>query len=395
MREGLMIKRVWYWNGQPWITREEPWDFKKYGSNGTIRDISIYDNETGLNSGAYQLRLYIDNMLQPIGSEINAPINPWINFTIGPSEPFTESASPDFQWTAGVYDGKQLRVRDANGTPSVLYTGGEIVYFAWFPDNQHILFIDRFHVDPGLGAEGNIQDVLQIADVLSKKVNLLYESDAPLGIQNPPVISPDGHSIATTQGTGGGDACFVSLRSIFFEMAADYQRATVIEQKDIHGLPNNSDSTVYPSGTGTWLNNTEYVLPMKVTCTTDESLMGAYVFNMANRTASISRSSGGPQIVGDLGRGTIHGMVTDAATGAPIAGATVTCEHHSYTSPATCSGSTTTNADGIYLFDNIFFHDTDSLKLTASAPGYQPQVVAQISITTTDVEANAALNPVP
>src|SRR5215212_11388874 len=61
MRAGLSVKREWYWNGQLWLAREETWDFAKYGANGTVRDISIYDNTTGLNSGNYELRLYIDN----------------------------------------------------------------------------------------------------------------------------------------------------------------------------------------------------------------------------------------------------------------------------------------------------------------------------------------------
>jgi len=39
-----------------------------------------------------------------------------------------------------------------------------------------------------------------------------------------------------------------------------------------------------------------------------------------------------PPIPGDLGFGNVTGKITDAVTGLPIANATVTCEHYSYTS---------------------------------------------------------------
>jgi hypothetical protein len=396
MRDGLMIKREWYWNGQPWLTREERWDFKKYGANGTIGDISIYDNETGLNTGRYQLRLYIDNVLQPIGSEINAPVNPWINFQIGGDNSYAEYVSPDSRLAAAVSGANQLSVRDSNGKSSILYTGNNIAYVAWLPDNQHIVFIDRYQVDSRLGAEADIQDILQIVDVLSRKTDILYESDAPLGLATNPVISPDGRYIAAIQGSAANDACFMSLRAIFFELADDFRSAKVVEQNQFSGLPNRPDSTVYPAGEGTWTSKTEYIVPLKVTCTTDESLMGFYVFNMTSRSAAKVLAST-PSAAGELGWGTIHGKINDSATGQPIAGATVTCEHHSYTSvpPALCSGSVITNADGTFIFERVYFHDTDTIKLIAQAAGYQSLRFESAAFTTNDMEANMSLNPLP
>ena len=34
MRAGMTVKREWYLNGQLWLTREEEWDFAKYGEHG-------------------------------------------------------------------------------------------------------------------------------------------------------------------------------------------------------------------------------------------------------------------------------------------------------------------------------------------------------------------------
>ena len=102
-----------------------------------------------------------------------------------------------------------------------------------------------------------------------------------------------------------------------------------------------------------------------------------------------------PLPAGDLGFGEIHGKVTDAVTGAPIAGAVITCEHHSFTSPATCSGTATTDADRMYIFENVYFHDTDTIKLTVQAPGYQTHESTSAFFRMADLEANVALSLAP
>lgn len=283
---------------------------------------------------------------------------------------------------------------DSNGRSSILYTGNNISYVAWLPDSRHIVFVDRYHVEAGLGAEADIQDILQIVDVLSRKVNILYESDAPLGLAWDPDISLDGRYIAASQGSAANDACFMSLRAIFFELAGDFQSAKVVEQNQFSGLPNLPESTFYPAGEGTWTSNTEYIVPLKVTCTADELLMGPHAFNMTSR--SVAKVPAATQSAsGDLGWGSIHGVITNSATGQPIAGATVTCEHHSYNSvpPALCSGSVITNAEGKFVFERVYFHDTDAINLIAQAAGYQSLRFESTAFTTNDMEANMSLNP--
>src|ERR1051326_215304 len=143
MQVGMMVKREWLLNGKPWLTREEPWDFAKYGSSGTMRDISIYDNDLGLPSGAYQLTLYVNNIQQPIGMNLDGSSKTWTSFEILPAKSVPEVYSPDAQWDATVLDGKTLIMRDASKRPSVLYNGREILHLTWLPDNQHVLLADR------------------------------------------------------------------------------------------------------------------------------------------------------------------------------------------------------------------------------------------------------------
>lgn len=104
-----------------------------------------------------------------------------------------------------------------------------------------------------------------------------------------------------------------------------------------------------------------------------------------------------PPIAGDLGFGNITGKVTDAATGLPIANATVTCEHSSYTSKESdrCNRTTTTDQDGVFLFEKVFFHDTDNITLIVEAPGYQTEKIKQAFFTWNTWEVNISLKQTP
>ena len=98
-------------------------------------------------------------------------------------------------------------------------------------------------------------------------------------------------------------------------------------------------------------------------------------------------------VAGDLGWGTIHGKIIDGNTGLPIAGARVKCEHVSYTSPSRCRGTVTTDAEGLYVFEPIFFHDTDQIMLLVEAPGYAPAHFEQSFFTFPDLRADLSLFP--
>jgi len=59
------IRRIWIRDDLIWLPREEKWDWEKYGAEGTIRDLSIFDFEgEGLQSGSYRLQLYLNDTLQ-------------------------------------------------------------------------------------------------------------------------------------------------------------------------------------------------------------------------------------------------------------------------------------------------------------------------------------------
>ena len=396
MQQGLVIKREWYLDGRLWLTREEPWDFAKYGASGAISDVSIYDFDTGLPSGVYQLQLYINGVQQPIGADTMFGPDNWLNFSVlSPNDATMASSSLDNLWSATVYGMKRIVLRDSQNSEREVFSGREINYLAWFGDSRHFLFVDRDYSGQQAGSPMGIRDDLYITDVATEQVTLLYKADSPFHGYGGPQPSLDGKYISGLIGSGFGDACFVDSRLIFFELAGDFKSVKAIDQKSFSGIPSAVNSVVYPAEEGAWRAGNQYVVTLKGTCGIDPSQMGVYVFDVPNKIAKLESTTSVPMNVGDLGWGVVHGFVTDAVTGKAISGATVACQHSSYTSPSPCTGSVVTSAVGLFLFERVFFHDTDTIKLTVTASGYQPQEYIQSSFTTNDMMADFPLIPMP
>lgn len=70
------IRRQWYYNGQLLVNRTEPWNFDRYGTSGTVRDISYFDT-SGLPSGNWEV--FIEIVGQPSDQARSSAA-----FTIGP-----------------------------------------------------------------------------------------------------------------------------------------------------------------------------------------------------------------------------------------------------------------------------------------------------------------------
>lgn len=273
MREGLMVRRDWYFNDVLWITREELWDFSKYGADGTIRDISVFDLDVGLESGNYRLELYIDLQPQPI-SDVSWPV-----FTIS-AEPAEERVtSPNGQWVADASDPRVLLIRDIGKDVREVFNGTEITNLTWLPDSRHLLFVNRDRSQQVQGLDVGIHDDLWIVEVQSGETHLLYQNTYPFGKFS---FSPDGRYMVSIEGSGYGDACGVDSRLIFFEFASDFRTARSIRQEQFSGISVAQGTVVYPVEEGNWQNETKYIVPLNGTCNFDQSLVGTYVFDLSD-----------------------------------------------------------------------------------------------------------------
>lgn len=61
---GDTMRRIWYLNDQLYVERSEAWNFGKYGSSGTRRDVFMYDYIDGIDSGRWRVELYLNGQLQ-------------------------------------------------------------------------------------------------------------------------------------------------------------------------------------------------------------------------------------------------------------------------------------------------------------------------------------------
>lgn len=398
MQAGMTVKREWLLDGRVWLTREEPWDFAKYGAEGVMRDVSIFDLDAGLPSGVYQLQMYIDGIQQPIGADTMFGPEDWLNFEVRAADGAASALlSPDGRQQVTIYDLQRIVLRDASGAQFEVFTGNEINYLTWFLDNRHFLFTDRDYSNQQPGSPLGVRDRLYIADVATGQVTLLYDGDVRFKGYLGPQPALDGRYISGLAGSGFGDACFVDTRLVFFELAADFKSAQLIEQQDFPGMPAAGDGVVYPDYEGVWRPDGQYAVPLKRTCVEGSPLLGTYVFDLPNRKTTLDALGVASPLPGDLGWGEITGTVLDAVTGQPIVAALVVCEHNSYTSgPAQkCAGGVETDASGAFRFQHVFFHDTDTLRFTITAPGYQAQTVTKSSFTTPGLAINFTLQPAP
>lgn len=96
---------------------------------------------------------------------------------------------------------------------------------------------------------------------------------------------------------------------------------------------------------------------------------------------------------GDLGWGQVYGVIIDANTNQPLAGIEVRCEQYTYIAGYPCAGITTTDANGVYSFGPVFFHDSDTIKLIVEAPGYEPLEFTDGPFTRPDAQINLGLFP--
>jgi len=190
--------------------------------------------------------------------------------------------SPNGQWVADADDPQKLLVRNTGRDVRQVFNGNEITNLAWLPDNQHIVFVDRDRSQQQVPTNLGIRDDLWIIDILSGESHLLYQNTVAFGSFS---FSPDGRYMASIEGSGFGDACFVDSRLIFFELASDFRIARLIKQDKFSGLSAVQDTVVYPVEEGTWQSETDYLVPLNGTCNFDPNLVGTYLFDLSELNA--------------------------------------------------------------------------------------------------------------
>jgi Tol biopolymer transport system component len=288
MRSGLTVRREWYLDGDLWLDVEELWDYAKYGIEGILTDVSIYDFEKGLEPGRYQLRLYIDGREQQLGLgeefssasfEISAPIE------------ISPHVSPDYSQMAIVEPPGTLIIQDVETQErNALLTVEEISSLAWYPDGEHILYSvrDRSGQQP-MSEPFRFSDALW---VLNLETGETYPFQDQFG-QNQgeglhhPYVSPDGLYIAAFEGSGWADACFVASKLWVKEVAFEGRRLQEVFSHSEYSFainPAPGHGEMYLKRIIGWDSPTLLKVELGWNCTT-ENLDGIYTLNMSTMTA--------------------------------------------------------------------------------------------------------------
>ena len=277
MSNGDVVRRVWTKNDADWLVREEAWDTVQYGQSGTIRDISVYDFEgNGLESGSYQLVLYVNDVYQASAL-----------FQIQSERNLATSTETQVAWVQDshvlmldAWDGSQRELTQVDETH-------EIVELLWLPNARHLLFVDQ---QPSPEGAPWPQHAIWLVDTETAVVQQLSSYDENLHRM---ALLPEAHYIRTIAGTDFGDACFMDRQLIFMKLDETYQRLTLINLRDLAGELADKPYWFFPEDAGKWVSDHEYEVAVTAYCLSGEmgtsesdlALIGRYHLDLEAKTA--------------------------------------------------------------------------------------------------------------
>lgn len=274
------VERLWYFDGELWLERNEPWDMAKYGANGRIEDVYVYDYEPNLRAGDYRLVLKV-NGIELASAEYTIP-----SFTVGPV------IEPESGMVAAVQGRKTLVLRRVDWTTTAWESFGDIVDLAWLPGGQGIVYSEQIVANAELPGTLGLRHNLWLQNVLTGQKYQLGSTDENL---HSPVVSPDGRYLALYSGTLYGDACFVDANLHIIELDASGQRVNLFELADFSGVPAVEGAMAQPNlfgpgdgpfepVPGQWVDSQTLTTRLVWYCSQSDAA-GMYALDLNGRTA--------------------------------------------------------------------------------------------------------------
>lgn len=238
MAPGDVVKREWFLNDEPFIMREEPWEFETFGAEGLRNDITIFDFDTGLTSGEYLVILSLNGEYQTHN-----------RFTVQPFEYILPFTDPSGGRSVETGPGNVLTVRIPGQTDKTWQTDHRIVHLDWFPSGEKLVYTTQILTEPDAFYPSlRYRHEVWLLDIESGSQTRLATTDDNL---HHPLVSPDGLAIAFLKGTGFGDACFVDSNLMLLRLD---QQGNVIQQLEPVDFPSlQTIQTNQADGATTWV----------------------------------------------------------------------------------------------------------------------------------------------
>jgi hypothetical protein len=232
MRDGMLVRRVWRHQGEIYQDREELWDASVYGTEGVMRGISIFDDESGLPPGEYSLTLYIDGIVQDILPETGLQTS--ARFWLFPPDLSGPVLSPDQARTAEVHEGGRLFIEEPDGLQHVVAVGQEISSLAWFPDSRRLLYAERDRsgqLSPD--DDRGVTHRLWLVDVETGERSLMAASGENF---HSPLVSPNGAYVAALAGPYHRSGCQISPALAVLALDLEHRRQAIYLMQDFELL---------------------------------------------------------------------------------------------------------------------------------------------------------------
>ena len=279
MQEGMVVRREWYRKGELWLEREERWDFAKYGSEGTMFDISIFDFVDGLDPGWYELNLFVDG-IRLIGSP-SFHVTEWAYSA-------KAQASPDGNYLASVERPGTIFLQEWRGKRKELITFDEVADLAWFPGGEHLIVVTVNRYEQMNTSSMRVGFEAWVVDIKTGERNMIA---SPFLNFRQGIPSPSGRHVAGISGTGWGDACLYDSFLMVLKLDRDHNHIATYGLEDFGGVGEYL-------GRDTWYihpRNIEWVSRFKFTAELREHCLpsfdsGVYLFDLKTMEAKIIRS---------------------------------------------------------------------------------------------------------
>ena len=262
MAPGMTVTRSWTLNGQDWISKEVTWD-AKYGANGTVTDVSVFDDEFGLQPGEYNLSISIIGQPPQNGFGMASGrfwvVEPDIKYPV---------PSLDKARTAIVELGGRLSIEEPDGQIRELVSVPEISGLAWFPDGRHLIYVERDRSRQQYpDNDSQVTHKMWVLDVDTGSQHLIGASGENF---SNPVISPDGKHVAVQSGNHQSQGCNRSPQLAVLSLDEDYYRISIQVIENFNGLT----EPALPSGSisinsdlpGRWLTDSVLQVDLAWSC---------------------------------------------------------------------------------------------------------------------------------
>jgi hypothetical protein len=269
MQEGMVLRREWYRHGELWLEREERWDFAKYGSSGTMFDISIYDFMDGLDPGTYVLDLYVDDVQLATS---------WWFYVKERLYSVVPQASPDGTYLASVELPGTIVLQEWGRKAREFITVDEVASLAWFPGGEHLLYVNvnRFEQDELHNMMVGFET--WVANIKTGERKIIASTAEDFREGKP---SPGGRYVAGISGTGWGDACFYDSFLMVLKLDRDHNHIATYRLEAFGGESEDlgwNTRRIHPRNIQ-WVNRYQFTAELREHCLPSFDT-GVYLFDL-------------------------------------------------------------------------------------------------------------------